>query len=146
MGHPAVSVSTPLRVVQPVYQSTTAVPVEQVERIRIKSPLSATIIIAYDPSTRETERTVCSACLDLVQGRLRLTVRRGGPYFEAGVGDPLYFLGAGVRFSTVVVPYYGRIAYAKRANIDRFLRRFKLEDKIRWEELTGTPFPYKLFK
>lgn len=117
----------------------------QGETIKVKSPLSNVIIIEYDPATKKTIRRVCDKCRNAVVGR-RLSVRRCGPYLERGVGDTLYFLGSGLKYRTLVVPHYGRVAYLKREDIEQFLRRFGRNEKRNWVELTGTPFPYKLFK
>lgn len=112
----------------------------------VKSPLSDTIVLRYDSETKQTERTMCIECALLIKrGR---GVRLSNPFFDNGVGDPLYFLAAAVEFETIVVPRYGRVAFetGNRGACRRFLSGFTYDEKKVWQDVTGTPFPFRYFK
>lgn len=112
--------------------------------IRRRSPLSEIIIIEYDPKTGVTTRRTCPECLEFIRSDAKVHPNNG-PFFELGVGDPLYFIGAGVAYRTVILPYYGDVAFERIETIRKFNERFSYRQKREWKKLTGIPFPYKYF-
>lgn len=116
-------------------------------RVRIYSPCTGIVVRDYDPATGITTKTVCEVA------RLFITSRDAyfpphspvDPFFERGVGDPVYFIAAGVDFRSIVTPYYGTVAYADESAIKRFLKRFGRDGMDNWEYDTGVPFPYRRF-
>ena len=111
--------------------------------IRVKSPLSDVIIIEYDPATKQTTKRLCAACRAYIESNEYVLYT--APFFDHGVGDPLYFIAAGVEFETMVVPRFGTIAWCNPDALRRFLRRFSYDDKRTWRKETGMPFPYEYF-
>jgi hypothetical protein len=124
------------------------------QTLEVKSPLSKTIIISYDGTTKQTQRTRCQACYDVVMGKTPLhrpiDDPRSGPYFEGLIGDPIYFIGADVEYGTVVTPAHGRIAWANtkegEAAIRDLISSFSPHIRKTWYKRTGTPFPHWLYK
>lgn len=118
----------------------------------IESPLSDVIISEHDPSTGTTTRRICPECRRFIE--TNEVVKRTGPYFHKGVGDPIYFIGAGVKYRSLVVPIHGRIAFHRW---DRWVKyrdnhpyddnksRFSYRQKKQWSDKTGVPFPYEFF-
>jgi hypothetical protein len=122
------------------------------EAVTITSPLSDIVISAYDPKTGKTRRRVCPKCRRFIE--TDQLVRRGDPYFDAGVGDPIYFIGAGVKYRSLVVPIHGRVAFHDWENWveyrdnhpkDDSRTRFSYHQKKNWKDETGVPFPYEFF-
>lgn len=107
------------------------------------SPLSDTVIIEYDPDTGKTHRRVCASCRRFIESDE--TVKHGAPFFQEGVGDPLYFIGAGVRYWSLIVPHWGRVAFHRWENWEEFRGQFSYDQKREWSDLTGVPFPYEFF-
>lgn len=114
----------------------------------ITSPITGEIVRWRDPDTGETHKVVCPECLAVVLGhrKFEMRIERGIYFDKVGVGDPAYFIAAGVDFKTVVVPHFGRVAYTTKRQITTFLKRFSPNDKRRWKRVTGLPYPYKLFQ
>jgi len=118
----------------------------------INSPLSDVKISEHDPETGNTTRRVCPECRRFIE--TNKLVKRGRPYFDAGVGDPLYFIGAGVKYRSLIVPIHGRIAFHDWNNWVQYRdthphhdgkERFSYDQKSNWDEKTGVPFPYEFF-
>lgn len=115
-------------------------------RVQIKSPCSDTVVSEYDPVTRCTTRRVCTEAVFFIASRTRwLDMSPHNPFFDNGVGDPLYFIAAGVEYKTLVTPFFGTVAYVDDIAIERFLKRFGREAMQNWLEDTGFPFPYRRF-
>lgn len=129
------------------------------EEVTVVSPLSDVVISRYDPKTGDTERQVCPACRRFIE--TDQVSKRGQPYFDHGVGDPVYFMGAGVKYWSLVVPRWGRIAFHRWDNWEAYRdyhpknedpnhhatdwSRFSPQQKRNWREETGVPFPYEYF-
>lgn len=117
--------------------------------LRVKSPVSDTIIIEYDPDTGWTRRFRCERCLDIVDGTESFRQDRRGIFFENGIGDPIYFLGAGIEYDSEIIPRYGRVAWARTPEglhrMRNFVEPFR-KYKVDWRRMTGVPFPNRLFR
>lgn len=122
------------------------------EVVTVESPRSDVIISQYDPNTGKTQRKVCPACRRLIE--TDKLIRRGAPYFDSGVGDPIYFFGAGVQYWSLVVPIHGRVAFHRWENWvdyrdnhpkDDDRKRFSYQQKKNWRDECGVPFPYEFF-
>lgn len=118
----------------------------------INSPLSDIVISEHDPETGDTIRRVCPECRRFIE--TNQVVKRSRPYFNCGVGDPLYFIGAGVEYRSLIVPIHGRIAFHDWDNWvqyrdnhphDSSKERFSYNQKSNWKEKVGVPFPYEFF-
>lgn len=116
-------------------------------RARIYSPCTGIVVRDYDPRTGVTTKTVCEVARLFITSRDLYFPPHSSidPYFERGVGDPVYFIAAGVDFRSLTVPYYGTVAYADEGVMKRFLKRFGREVIDGWEWETGVPFPYRRF-
>jgi hypothetical protein len=119
----------------------------------ITSPLSDVKISEVDPETGETTRRVCPECRRFIE--TNEVVKRGGPYFSRGVGDPIYFIGAGVNYRSLIVPIHGRVAFHDWSNWEAYRdhhphnddqQRFSYNQKNNWKDEVGVPFPYEFFE
>lgn len=119
---------------------------------KITSPLSDVVIAETDPETGTTTRRVCPECTRFIE--TNQVVKRGAPYFDKGVGDPIYFIGAGAEYRSLVVPIHGRVAFHDWDNWTYYRdnhphksdkERFSYDQKSNWKEKVGVPFPYEFF-
>jgi len=124
--------------------------------LTVKSPLSSSIILSYDGTTKETLPGFCQECYDVVKG-IRIFSQKSptcmtSPFFDNGVGDPIYFLGAGVEFNTLILPArWGRIAWEKGNKQAEDVVRSMISSlpktvRKQWGEKTGNHFPHWLYK
>jgi hypothetical protein len=110
----------------------------------IKSPRSDIIVSEWDPEAGHFIRRVCPSCRRFIE--TDEIIKRGAPFFKQGVGDPLYFMSAGVKYRSLIVPYWGRVAFHKWSNWEEFREHFSYDQKREWSDKTGVPFPYAYFE